>query len=234
MRVLEKLLHIYYLFLVLLPLSSSSLTMLLLIQLLVALIFTLSIRVDAFSPSSFGVRSSPIRQTSSTSPSTSRLYSSSNNDDVDNDTATKEVISTMGNIYTPLDRPLLAIIDTISLTIFAAIGKSSHSSDGSLDILSVLITAFPFITVWLATAPITAVYSPDYKNEKSNVIASVLMKVMGGWLLAVPLGIVLRGVLKGYVPPTPFIVVTLLATLIILVGVRILFSVAEDFFVEFV
>ena len=208
--------------------------MLLLIQLLVALIFTLSIRVDAFSPSSFGVRSSPIRQTSSTSPSTSRLYSSSNNDDVDNDTATKEVISTMGNIYTPLDRPLLAIIDTISLTIFAAIGKSSHSSDGSLDILSVLITAFPFITVWLATAPITAVYSPDYKNEKSNVIASVLMKVMGGWLLAVPLGIVLRGVLKGYVPPTPFIVVTLLATLIILVGVRILFSVAEDFFVEFV
>ena len=213
----------------------------LLIHLLVALILTLSIRVDAFSPSSFGVRSSPIRQTtkhflpysSSTSPSTSCLYSSSN-DDVDNDTATKEVISTMGNIYTPLDRPLLAIIDTISLTIFAAIGKSSHSSDGSLDILSVLITAFPFITVWLATSPITAVYSPDYKNEKSNVIASVLMKVMGGWLLAVPLGIVLRGIIKGYVPPAPFIVVTLLATLIILVGVRILFSIAEDFFVEFV
>ena len=218
--------------------------MLLIIQLLVALIVT--IRVDAFSPSLFGssIRSSPIIRTkhfppyysSSTSPSTSsRLYSSSNNDDVDNDTtATKEAISTMGNIYSPLDRPLLAIIDTISLTIFAAIGKTSHSSDGSLDILSVLITAFPFITCWLATSPITAVYSPDYKNEKSNVIASVLMKVMGGWLLAVPLGIVLRSVIKGYVPPAPFIVVTLLATLIILVGVRILFSVAEDFFVEFV
>ena len=86
----------------------------------------------------------------------------------------------------------------------------------------------------MATSPITAVYSPDYKNEKSNVIASVLMKVMGGWLLAVPLGIVLRAVIKGYVPPAPFIVVTLLSTLIILVGVRILFSIAEDFFVEFV
>ena len=218
--------------------------MLLLIQLLVTLMAMPSIRVDAFSPpSSFGIRSSQISTTKhysnmslqlSSPPSSSRLYSSSNDDDVDNDTATKEVISTMGNIYTPLDRPLLAIIDTISLTIFAAIGKSSHSSDGSLDILSVLITAFPFITVWLATSPITAVYSPDYKNEKSNVIASVLMKVMGGWLLAIPLGIVMRGLIKGYVPPAPFIVVTLLATLIILVGVRILFSIAEDFFVEFV
>ena len=80
--------------------------MLLIVQLLVALMAMPSIRVDAFfSPSSFGVRSSPIRQTtkhfppysSSTSPSTSRLYSSSN-DDVDNDTATKEVISTMGKV----------------------------------------------------------------------------------------------------------------------------------------
>jgi len=209
--------------------------MLLIVQLLVALILTLSIRVDAFfSPSSFGVRSSPLRLTTKHFLPNTSLLQLSNTDDVDNDTATKEVISTMGEIYTPLDRPLLAIIDTISLTAFAAIGKSSHSSDGSLDILSVLITAFPFITVWLATSPITAVYSPDYKNEKSNVIASVLMKVMGGWLLAVPLGIVLRSIIKGYVPPAPFIVVTLLATLIILVGVRILFSIAEDFFVEFV
>jgi len=78
--------------------------MLLAVQLLLVALVT--IRVDAFSPSPFGVRSSPIRQTTKHYlPNTSllqlqpssRLYSSSN-DDVDNDTATKEVISTMGKV----------------------------------------------------------------------------------------------------------------------------------------
>ena len=53
-------------------------------------------------------------------------------------------------------------------------------------------------------------------------------------MVAIPLGIVLRGVIKGYVPPVPFMVVTLISTLVILAGVRVVFSVAEDFFVELV
>ena len=135
-------------------------------------------------------------------------------------------------IYTPLDRPLLAVVDTISLVIFAAIGKSSHSGDGSLDLLAVLVTAFPFVTSWLATSPLTGVYSPD--DRDSNVLSSTAVKIGKGWLIAVPLGIVARGVIKGYVPPVPFMIVTLISTLVILTGVRILFSVAEDFFVELV
>eukprot|EP00581_Thalassiosira_minuscula_P013180 CAMPEP_0183730088 /NCGR_PEP_ID=MMETSP0737-20130205/31945_1 /TAXON_ID=385413 /ORGANISM="Thalassiosira miniscula, Strain CCMP1093" /LENGTH=222 /DNA_ID=CAMNT_0025962475 /DNA_START=25 /DNA_END=693 /DNA_ORIENTATION=+ len=135
-------------------------------------------------------------------------------------------------IYTPLDRPLLAVIDTISLTIFAAIGKSSHSDDGSLDLVAVLVTAFPFITAWLATSPLTGVYSPD--DRDNNIAVSTGLKVAKGWILAVPLGIVLRGVIKGYAPPVPFVIVTLISTLVILAGVRILFSVVEDFFVELV
>ena len=55
-----------------------------------------------------------------------------------------------------------------------------------------------------------------------------------GWAVAVPLGIALRGAIKGYVPPTPFIIVTLISTLVILVGVRVLFAVVEDVFVEMV
>ena len=158
------------------------------------------------------------------------LYSANN--DIDDEASSIIPSSTSNTIYTPLDRPLLAIVDTISLVIFAAIGKSSHSADGSPDSLAVLITAFPLITAWMVTSPLTGVYSPD--DRETNVMISTASKVAKGWVLAIPLGIALRGVIKGYVPPTPFIIVTLLSTLVILAGVRILFSVVEDFFVEFV
>jgi len=142
--------------------------------------------------------------------------------------------SGLQKMYTPINRPLLAVIDTISLVVFAAIGKSSHSANGDLDILAVLMTAFPFVTAWLSTSPLTGVYSPDDTSDESNIIVSTGMKVVKGWAVAVPLGIALRGVIKGYVPPTPFIIVTLISTLVILVGVRVLFAIAEDVFVEMV
>ena len=140
----------------------------------------------------------------------------------------------MQKLYTPIDRPLLAVIDIISLIVFAAIGKSSHSANGDLEIFAVLMTAFPFVTAWLSTSPLTQVYSPDDTSDESNVIVSTGMKVVKGWAVAVPLGIALRGAIKGYVPPTPFIIVTLISTLVILVGVRVLFAIAEDVFVEMV
>ena len=142
--------------------------------------------------------------------------------------------SGLQKIYTPINRPLLAVVDTISLVVFAAIGKSSHSANGDLDIFAVLMTAFPFVTAWLSTSPLTGVYSPDDTSDDSNVIVSTGMKVVKGWAVAVPLGIALRRAITGYVPPTPFIIVTLISTLVILVGVRVLFAIAEDIFVEMV
>lgn len=167
-------------------------------------------------------------QSIATAPPSSCLYLANNDDSIEDSTLSP----TSNTIYTPLDRPLLAVVDSISLVIFAAIGKSSHSADGSLDLIGILITAFPFITAWLATSPLTGVYSPD--DREQNILSSTALKVGKGWIVAVPLGIALRGVIKGYVPPVPFIIVTLIATLVILAGVRILFSVAEDFFVELV
>lgn len=171
---------------------------------------------------------------SSFSPSRRLLYNSPNDDNnemIDTISSTTQAANN-SKIYTPLDRPLLAIIDTISLVIFAAIGKSSHSDDGTIDILAVFITAFPFITSWLSTSPITGTYSPD--DRDTNIISSTAIKIGKGWILAIPLGIALRGVIKGYVPPTPFIIITLISTFVILTVGRILFSLVEDFFVEFV
>ena len=137
-----------------------------------------------------------------------------------------------GRTYTPLDRPLLAAVDAASLVVFAAIGKSSHSPDGALDPVAVLVTALPFVAAWLFLSPLTGVYSPDDRGE--NVLSEVASKVARGWAASVPVGIALRGAIKGYVPPLPFVVVTLVSTLVILVAARLLFSVVEDFFVELV
>jgi hypothetical protein len=80
----------------------------------------------------------------------------------------------------------------------------------------------------------TGVYSPDERSPDINMATSTAIKVAKGWALAIPAGIVLRGVIKGYAPPVPFIIVTLISTLVILAGVRVLFNVLENFFVEFV
>ena len=40
------------------------------------------------------------------------------------------------------------------------------------------------------------------------------------WVVATPLGLVLRGISKGYVPPTPFIIVSMVSTGVLLIGWR--------------
>lgn len=129
--------------------------------------------------------------------------------------------SEIQDISTPFEKPPLALLDFVSIFIFAAVGKASHNSDGSLDILAILTTAFPFLFAWYATSPFTSVYGNN--AEGSIVQASKL--AAKGWLIAIPLGICFRGILKGYVPPLPFVIVTLITTLIILTGTRILYSV---------
>ena len=137
-----------------------------------------------------------------------------------------------GSLTTPLDRPVLAAVDVAALLGFAAVGKASHSADGSLDVGAVASVAFPFVTSWLLTSPLTGVYSDDAKD--GNVVSESFLKAAKGWIVAIPIGIAMRGVIKGYVPPVSFAVVTMIATLVIVGGARVLFAFAEDFFVEMV
>lgn len=124
------------------------------------------------------------------------------------------------SLSSPFDKPVLAFLDFISIFIFAAIGKASHSSDGSLDFSSVLSTAFPFLLAWYTTSPLTKVYSEkvEYGPVESGKLAAT------GWLFAIPLGICIRGILKGYVPPLPFVIITMITTLILISGPRIVYS----------
>ena len=137
------------------------------------------------------------------------------------------------SISTPLDRPIVAAIDFLALLGFAAVGKASHAADGSIDFLAVLSVAAPFLVSWYVTSPITGVYKPSTRNKDSTLLQEAITAAKG-WIVAVPLGIALRYAIKGYPPPVPFVIVTMIATLIILAGSRVIFSIAEDFFVELV
>lgn len=159
------------------------------------------------------------------STTTIKLWASSQNDDEGG-----LVISS-----SPLDQPLLALLDVISLCIFAGIGKASHAPDGSIDLGAVLITAFPFVTSWIVTSPLTGVYKPlQYEDdaELSTIAKVSLSQTATGWALAIPLGCALRGIIKGYIPPIPFVIVTLISTLIILGAVRTIYAVAETKLIE--
>ena len=136
---------------------------------------------------------------------------------------------------TPLDRPVLAAVDLVALLVFSGIGKASHSPvDGSLDLLAIAAVALPFIVAWFGTSPLTGVFSPDERSPDSNLIQDTFVKTAKGWLVAIPLGCVFRSIMKGYIVPLSFVAVTMIATLIILGAARVLFAVAEDFFVELV
>lgn len=129
---------------------------------------------------------------------------------------------------TPLDRPVLAAIDALAIIVFAAIGKASHAPDGSIDLLSVGMTAFPFLLSWFLTAPLMGCYTPDATSD----IKSAVVQTGKGWIVAVPLGCVLRGIIKGYVPPVPFVIVTLIATLVILSIGRAAYTALSELYVE--
>jgi len=129
-------------------------------------------------------------------------------------------------------RPVLALVDTAALLAFAAVGKASHDATGALSLVAVAQTALPFVASWFVTSPLTGVY--DENSSGGNLIQDTLIQTAKGWALAIPLGCVLRGVLKGYAPPVPFVIVTMIATLVVLTVARLGYAVLRDFFLELV
>ncbi|KAG7370733.1 DUF3054 domain containing protein [Nitzschia inconspicua] len=128
---------------------------------------------------------------------------------------------------TLLDRPVLAILDFVALMVFAAIGKASHAVGDETtlfqELSGVALTALPFVVSWFATSFVTGVYqtiriSDDTNNNNSNNdwLVSTWKQTAKGWIVAIPLGCVGRGLIKGYVPPIPFVIVTMIATFVIL------------------
>jgi hypothetical protein len=159
-----------------------------------------------------------------------KLFQSFNKEDKTSTEIMSDVKQSQSQFTTPLDKPILATLDFVSIFIFAAVGKASHSPDGSLDIIAVTTTAFPFLVSWFVTSPLTGIY--DEKKKEDGIFLDSAISTAKGWILAIPLGCVGRGLIKGYVPPLPFVIVTLIATLVILTTTRLLYTAIESKLIE--
>lgn len=110
---------------------------------------------------------------------------------------------------------LLAGGDLVVFLVFASIGRLSHGE--GLSIISAMETAFPFHAGWFLTAPFLDAYG---KSARNGSIGSAIRVATKAWIVAVPLGIAVRSLLKGYMPETSFIIVSMVATGVLMVGWR--------------
>ncbi|KAI3758481.1 hypothetical protein L6452_06044 [Arctium lappa] len=115
---------------------------------------------------------------------------------------------------------LLSGGDVLAILLFSAIGRFSHGF--SVFDAETLRTADPFIAGWFLSAYFLGGYGDDGRgvNGKGNTVTAAVKS----WALGVPLGIFIRAVSVGHIPPTRFIAVTMGSTALLLIGWRALLS----------
>lgn len=109
-----------------------------------------------------------------------------------------------------VQRPFLFAGDITALVIFAAIGRGNHGE--GLDLMSIVNTAAPFLLTWTLISSFAGAYTRDATASQGRIIIGLLP----AWALSIPSALAVRGYLKDYVPPTPFIIVSFVSTLVLL------------------
>eukprot|EP00210_Caulerpa_lentillifera_P009241 g8808.t1 len=110
---------------------------------------------------------------------------------------------------------VLVFGDAAAFILFSIIGRVSHGEAiFSLDTIS---TATPFLIGWYTSAVLLDGYGVEAKSGRALSAASCASKC---WLLSTPLGLGIRGLVKGYVPPITFAAITSVVTFVTLVGWR--------------
>jgi hypothetical protein len=111
---------------------------------------------------------------------------------------------------TPTSRPaLLAASDAVAIVAFVTIGLISH--DG-ISASGYAQTALPMLGAWFAVAALLHTYRDDG-----------IRRVLATWAVAIPLGVVIRGLLLGRSPDgdqLAFLIVTLVFSLVFILGLR--------------
>ena len=113
------------------------------------------------------------------------------------------------------DRIILATGDVAALTIFATIGRASHHE--SLSLLDSLGTAAPFIIGWVGAPILLGGYTKSAVDSPRKTAASA-------WITGIPSGLVIRSLLKGHVPETAFIAISMAFTGVFLIGWRSVYA----------
>ncbi|KAH9539707.1 hypothetical protein CY35_15G071400 [Sphagnum magellanicum] len=115
---------------------------------------------------------------------------------------------------------LLAGGDVVALLSFAVIGRFSHGIT-TLD-WDVVRTADPFIAGWLLGSYFLGGFGPE--GQGLNGVPSAALAAIKSWAVGIPLGLVVRGLATGHVPPQPFILVSLGSLFFLMVGWRTVFT----------
>ena len=110
---------------------------------------------------------------------------------------------------------LLAAGDTAALLAFAAIGRQSHGEGLGLEVLA---TAAPFVVGWFGAALAVGGYAKP--AQRGGDPAAAAWTAAHVWALGVPAGLVLRSLLRGYVPDATFLMVSMAATGVLTIGWR--------------
>ena len=116
-----------------------------------------------------------------------------------------------------INRPLLAIGDILSFILFALIGRTQHGEVGN--IFDVVTTTFPFLITWLIISPLFGAYS----RQATSSIGALPLAVIPSLLLSTIGGVGIRSLIKGYIPPMAFGIVTLLVTSVLIISWRSLY-----------
>lgn len=117
--------------------------------------------------------------------------------------------------------PLLIVGDIAAFIIFAAIGRSSHGlASGLQAFVEVITTALPFILGWLLTSP----FLGSYRSTTITTPLRMMKLTALAWLVACPVGLLLRALFLQRGIPVSFALVTFISNLLLLVSWRTLLA----------
>jgi hypothetical protein len=112
--------------------------------------------------------------------------------------------------------------DVLTFLPFAALGRRAHSMGSALD--DVVGTAVPFMVAWFVVAPFTGAFRRDATSNPTQGAKRAGLT----WLLAFPLGLLIRTPIVGRLPHISFAIVAGVFTLLFLTGWRALFALQSD------
>lgn len=105
--------------------------------------------------------------------------------------------------------------DLITFLLFSAIGRASHAEAAGLDaIAQVVETAAPFAIGWFLAAPFVGAFREDVTGRPGRMLGRTALS----WLIACPIGLVLRAVIRQTGIPWTFALITF-ATVLVMVGI---------------
>ncbi len=108
---------------------------------------------------------------------------------------------------------LLAVGDIAVFMLFAAIGRASHSeAAGFSAIAEVAQTAAPFALGWFVVAPWLGAFNADVTAYPRRMLGRTAL----AWLLALPVGLIVRALIIGRGSPFSFAIVTFITALLML------------------